>query len=158
MNQEIACAVDLGPVWTGSDVQNLLYTAAWDKGPTLSLWQRASGKIWGLPLGFWSQGYRRSGECTSATEKEILPAYEGIQAASEVTGNDVQFLLAPWVLVLNWMFKGEVLSTHHVTDAAWSKGVAFITQQAWMGNPSCPGLVEIIMDCSEGKNFGLTPE
>ena len=44
VKQEIARAVALGPVWMGQDVKNILYTAAGEKGPTWSLWQRASGE------------------------------------------------------------------------------------------------------------------
>ena len=44
IKQEIACAVTLRPVWMGQDVNNILYTAAGEKGPSWSLWQRASGE------------------------------------------------------------------------------------------------------------------
>ena len=56
------------------------------------------------------------------------------------------------------MLKGKVSSTHHATDATWSKSIALITQQVQMGNSCLPGLLEIIMDCPEAKNFGITPE
>ena len=54
IKQEMARAVALGPVQTEQDVKNILYTAAEEKGPTWSLWQRASGETSGRPLGFWS--------------------------------------------------------------------------------------------------------
>ncbi|KFV18712.1 hypothetical protein N340_13797, partial [Tauraco erythrolophus] len=41
IKQETAHAVALGPVWTGQDVKNVLYTAARENGPTWSLWQKA---------------------------------------------------------------------------------------------------------------------
>jgi len=44
IKQEIARAMALGPVWTGQDVKNILYTAAGEKAPNWSLWQRASGE------------------------------------------------------------------------------------------------------------------
>ena len=44
IKQEIAHAVALGPVRTGQDVENILYTAAGEKGPTWSLRQRAAGE------------------------------------------------------------------------------------------------------------------
>ena len=44
IKQEMACAVALGPVRTGQDVKKILYTTAGEKGPTWSLWQRASGE------------------------------------------------------------------------------------------------------------------
>ena len=56
------------------------------------------------------------------------------------------------------MFKGKGPSTHHATDATWSKWVALITQWARMRNPSRPGTLEIVMDRPEGKDFGASPE
>ncbi|XP_048808481.1 uncharacterized protein LOC125696616 [Lagopus muta] len=142
-------AVALGPVRVGQGIKNILYTAAGENGPTWSLWQRASGETRGRPLGFWSRAYRGSEEGYTPTEKEILAAYEGVRAASEVVGTDTQLLLAPRLPVLNWMFKGKVPSTHHATDATWSKWIALITQRAWMGNLSRPGILEVIMDWPE---------
>jgi len=56
------------------------------------------------------------------------------------------------------MFKERVPSTHHATDARWSKWVALVTQCSQMGNPSRPGILEVIMDRREGKDFGASPE
>ncbi|GAB0210166.1 hypothetical protein GRJ2_003482400 [Grus japonensis] len=56
------------------------------------------------------------------------------------------------------MFKERVPSTHHATDATWSKGVALITQWAQIGNPSRPGILEVITDWPEGKDFRMSPE
>ncbi|RMC17999.1 hypothetical protein DUI87_04875 [Hirundo rustica rustica] len=56
------------------------------------------------------------------------------------------------------MFKGKVPSTHHATDATWSKWIALITQRARIGNPNRPGILEIITNWPEGENFGLTDE
>ena len=55
------------------------------------------------------------------------------------------------------MFKGKVPSTHHATDATWSKWIALITQRVRMGNLSRPGILEVIMDWPEGKKFGTSP-
>ena len=85
---EIVHAVALGPVQAGQDVKNVLYTAARENGPTWSLWQKAPGERPGQPLGFWSRGYRGSKACYTPTEKEILAAYEGVRAASEVVGTE----------------------------------------------------------------------
>ncbi|XP_074720861.1 uncharacterized protein LOC141941783 [Strix uralensis] len=90
--------------------------------------------------------------------KEILAAYEGVRAASEVVGTETQLLLAPRLSVLGWMFRGSVPSTHHATDATWSKWVALITQRVFIGNPSHPGISEVITNCPEGKDFGMSPE
>ena len=38
IEEDIARAMALGPVWLGQDVKNILYTAAGEKGPTWSLW------------------------------------------------------------------------------------------------------------------------
>ncbi|KQK78875.1 hypothetical protein AAES_109815 [Amazona aestiva] len=83
---EIVHAVALGPVRTGPDVKNVLYTAAGENGPTWSLWQKAPGETRGRPLGFWSRGYRGSEASYTPTEKEILAAYEGVRGASELSG------------------------------------------------------------------------
>ena len=56
------------------------------------------------------------------------------------------------------MFKGKVPSTHHATDATWSKWVALITQRSRIGNPSRPGILEVITDWPEGKDVGISPE
>ncbi|RMC20303.1 hypothetical protein DUI87_01150 [Hirundo rustica rustica] len=117
IKQEIAHAVALGPVRTGPDVKNVLYSAAGNNGLSWSLWQKVPGETRGRPLGFWSRSYRGSEANYTPTEKEILAAYEGVQAASEVIGTEAQLLLAPRLPVLRWMFKGKVPSTHHATDA-----------------------------------------
>ncbi|GAB0209821.1 hypothetical protein GRJ2_003447800 [Grus japonensis] len=158
MKQEIVHAVALGPVRAGPDVKNVLYTAAGENGPTWSLWQKAPGETRVRPLGFWSWGYRRSEARYTPREKEILATYEGVRAASEVIGTEAQLLLAPRLPVLGWMFKERVPSTHHATDATWSKWVALITQRARIGNPNRPGILEVITDWPEGKDFGMSPE
>ena len=55
------------------------------------------------------------------------------------------------------MFKGKVPSTHHATDATWSKCIVLITQFAQMRNLSHPGISEVITDWPEGKKFGKSP-
>ncbi|KAM6384309.1 uncharacterized protein FN964_010298 [Alca torda] len=135
-----------------------VFKKAGDNGPTWSLWQKAPGETRGRPLGFWSRGYRGSEANYTPTEKEILAAYEGVRAASEVIGTEAQLLLAPRLPVLGWMFKGKVPSTHHATDATWSKWVALITQRARIGNPNRPGIVEVITNWPEGKDSTMPPE
>ncbi|GAB0207075.1 hypothetical protein GRJ2_003173100 [Grus japonensis] len=158
IKQEIVHAVDLGQVWARQDVKNVLYTTARENGPTWSLWQKAPGETRGRPLGFWSRGYRGSEARYTPTEKEILAAYEGVRAASEVIGTEAQLLLAPRLLVLGWMFEGRAPSTHHATDSTWTKWVTLITQRARIGNPNRPGILEVITDWPEGKDFGVSPE
>ncbi|RMC21685.1 hypothetical protein DUI87_02553 [Hirundo rustica rustica] len=84
IKQEITHAVALGPVRTGPDVKNVLYSAAGNNGLSWSLWQKVPGETHGRPQGFWSRSYRGSKANYTPTEKEILAAYEGVQAASEV--------------------------------------------------------------------------
>ena len=158
IRQEIARAVALGPVRTGPDVQNVLYTAAGEHGLTWSLWQKTPGETRGRPLGFWSRGYRGSEAHYTPTEKEILAAYEGVRAASEVVGTETYLLLAPRLPVLHWMFKGNIPSTHHATSATWSKWIALITQRARLGKSNRPGILEEIMEWPEGRDFGASPE
>ncbi|RMC14962.1 hypothetical protein DUI87_07141 [Hirundo rustica rustica] len=153
IKQEIAHAVALGPVRTGPDVKNVLYSAAGNNGLSWSLWQKGPGETRDRPLGFWSRSYRGSEANYTPTEKEILAAYEGVEAASEVIGTEAQLLLAPRLPVLGWMIKGKVPSTHHATDATWSKWIALITQRACTGNPNHPGILEIITNWPEGENL-----
>ncbi|RMC12924.1 hypothetical protein DUI87_10451 [Hirundo rustica rustica] len=56
------------------------------------------------------------------------------------------------------MFKAEVPSTHHATNATWSKWIALITQRARTGNPNRPEILEIITNWPESENFGLMDE
>ncbi|KAF4797053.1 hypothetical protein TURU_077953 [Turdus rufiventris] len=90
---EIAHAIALGPVRTGPDVKNVLYSAAGSHGLSWSLWQKVPDETRGRPLGFWSWSYRGSEVNYTPTEKEILADYEGVQAASEVIGTEAQLLL-----------------------------------------------------------------
>ncbi|RMC05661.1 hypothetical protein DUI87_17746 [Hirundo rustica rustica] len=158
IKQDIAHAVALVPVRTGPEVKNVLYLAAGSHGLSWSLWQKVPGETRGRLLGFWSRSYRGSEASYTPTEKEILAAYEGVHAASEVIGTEAQLLLAPRLPVLGWMFKGKVPSTHHATDATWSKWIALITQRAHMGKLNRPGILEIITNWPKGENFGLTDE
>ncbi|RMC09799.1 hypothetical protein DUI87_13586 [Hirundo rustica rustica] len=54
IKQEIAHAVALGPVRTGPEVKNVLYSAAGNNGLSWSLWQKVPGETRVRPLGFWS--------------------------------------------------------------------------------------------------------
>ncbi|RMC04998.1 hypothetical protein DUI87_18178 [Hirundo rustica rustica] len=110
IKQEIAHAVALSPVRTGPEVKNVLYSAAGNNGLSWSLWQKGPGETRGRSLGFWSRSYRGSEANYTPTEKEILATYEGLQAASEVIGTEMQLLLAPRLPVLGWMFKGKALT------------------------------------------------
>jgi len=40
----------------------------------------------------------------------------------------------------------------------WIKWVTLIAQRAHVGNPSHPGILEVIMHCPEGKDFGVSPK
>ncbi|TRZ06541.1 hypothetical protein HGM15179_014734 [Zosterops borbonicus] len=95
IKQEIAHAVALSPFKTKPDVKNVLYSAAGNNGLSWSLWQKVPGETESRPLGFWSRSYRGSKANYTPIEKEILAAYEGVQAASEVISTKTQLLLAP---------------------------------------------------------------
>ncbi|KAK4811370.1 hypothetical protein QYF61_027599 [Mycteria americana] len=90
--------------------------------------------------------------------KKETQAFLGLVVFWRMHIPEAQVLLAPQLPVLGWMFKGRVPSTHHTTDAMWSKWVALITQQARMGNPNHPGILEEIMDWPEDRDFGALPE
>ncbi|KAJ7399478.1 hypothetical protein BTVI_114603 [Pitangus sulphuratus] len=137
---------------TGPDVKNVLYSVDGDNGPSWSLWQKVPGETQGHPLGFWSRS------CRGSEANYIPTAYEGVQAASEVTGTEEQILLAPQLLVLSWMFEGKEPSMLHATDATWNKWITLITQHTRIENPNHPGILEIITNWPEGENFGLGDE
>ncbi|KAF4804387.1 hypothetical protein TURU_008424 [Turdus rufiventris] len=84
IKQKITHVVDLGPVRTGPEVKNMLYSTAGSHGLSWTLWQKVPGETHDQPLGFWSQSYKWSEVNYTPTEKEILAAYEGVQYASEV--------------------------------------------------------------------------
>ena len=44
IQQEIAHTIAPGPLQMEHDVKNILYAAVGERGPTWSLWQRASGE------------------------------------------------------------------------------------------------------------------
>jgi len=46
----------------------------------------------------------------------------------------------------------------HATHGMWSKWLTLVTQWARMGNHSCPGILELVMDWPEGKDFRMSPE
>ncbi|KAJ7428275.1 hypothetical protein BTVI_01048 [Pitangus sulphuratus] len=56
------------------------------------------------------------------------------------------------------MFKNKVPSTHHATDATWSKWMALITQRVRMKNSNRPGILEIITNWPKSGNFSLANE
>ncbi|XP_068035426.1 serine/threonine-protein kinase pim-2-like [Anomalospiza imberbis] len=91
IKQKIAHAVALGP-----DVKNVLYSAARNHGLSWSLWQKVPDETRGRPLGFWSQSYRGSEANYTPTENEILAAYEGLQATSEVIGHQGRDATYKW--------------------------------------------------------------
>lgn len=62
-----------------------------------------------------------------------------------------------WPVGVSWMFKGRVPSTHHAADTVWSE-LHSIPLWDRTGNPSHPGIWEVIMDWPEGKDFGLSLE
>ncbi|RMC16678.1 hypothetical protein DUI87_06617 [Hirundo rustica rustica] len=51
IKQEIAHAVALGPVRTGPDVKNVLYSAARNNGLSWSIWQKVPGETLGRTTG-----------------------------------------------------------------------------------------------------------
>jgi len=98
IKQEIGHAVACGPVQTGQDAKNMLYTAAGENGPTWSLWQKAPGNTWGQPLEFWSWRYRGSGVCYTPTEKEIgylkLPSW--VSSWDLRRTHEIIMMIVPW--------------------------------------------------------------
>jgi len=44
IKRQVVRVIALGPVWSGQDIKNVLYTAAGENGPTWSLWQTEPGE------------------------------------------------------------------------------------------------------------------
>ncbi|KAF4803638.1 hypothetical protein TURU_014394 [Turdus rufiventris] len=143
IKQEITHAVALGPVRTGPEVKNVLYSSAGNHGLSWSLWLKVPGETRGRPLGFWSRCYRGSEANYTPTEKEIFATYEGVQATSVVISMEAQLLLGPRLPVLGWMFKAKAPSSHHATNATWSKCIALIRQHNHIGKLNRPGILEV---------------
>ena len=87
-----------------------------------------------------------SKEGYTPTEKEILAAYEGVWAASEIVSTEMQLLLAPGLPELNWVSKGKVPFTNHATDDTRNKWIVLIAQRVRIENLSHPGILEMIME------------
>ncbi|RMC00280.1 hypothetical protein DUI87_22887 [Hirundo rustica rustica] len=148
IKQEITHAVALGPVRTGPDVKNVLYSAAGNNGLSWSLWQKVPGETRGRPLGFRSRSYRGSEANYTPTEKKILAAYEGVQATSEVIGTETQLLLAPRLPVLG--DEPEVESSRvepHTTVAEATEGEGGSSQLAELK------AVQLALDIAEREGW-----
>ncbi|TRZ08991.1 hypothetical protein HGM15179_018116 [Zosterops borbonicus] len=151
-----------------SQIVSPLYVVTWKKndfhcGPKkqqafAQIKQEISHAVALVPVRTGPECYKGSEANYAPTEKEILATYEGVQATSEEIGMEVHLLLAPRLPVLGWMFNRNASSTHHAIDTTWSKWIALITQGTCIGNPNCPGILEIITNWPEGENFGLTDE
>ncbi|KAK4817707.1 hypothetical protein QYF61_026397 [Mycteria americana] len=139
IKQEIACAVALGPVRTGPAVQNVLCTAAGEHGLTWSLWQKTSGETQGSEAHY------------TPTEKEILAAYAGVRAASEVVGTEA---LSPLGTATARATRG-VQRKHSLYT---SRTQRYMEQVARLGKPNHAGILEEIVDGPDGRDFGALPE
>ncbi|KAF4798793.1 hypothetical protein TURU_060696 [Turdus rufiventris] len=85
---------------------------SWEPWPVLESGRRCLARLGVDHWDIWSRSYRESEANYTPTVKEILAAYEKVQATSEVIGTEAQRLLAPRLSVLVWMFKAKFPSTH----------------------------------------------
>lgn len=110
----------------------------------MQLGKRASLRVFGKEhqvrpkvdlLDFGADDTEDPKNATFQLKKEIL-AYKGVRAALEAP--DCYWSAASFstLTTSSKLFKGKVASTHHATDATWSKWIALTTQWAQMGNPS----------------------
>lgn len=144
-------AVALETGWTGQDVNNVLYTTDRGDNPTWSLWQKVPEETqdWSIWSNIGSRGLKA---CYILTDKELLAAYEGVQAALEVIGTEAQLFLAPWLLVLHWMFKGRVPSSHHAADG----GTVMMESElvSTCNNPRPHAIFPALKNCYERWGLG----
>ncbi|RMC00119.1 hypothetical protein DUI87_23529 [Hirundo rustica rustica] len=90
IKQEIAHAVALGPVRTGPEVKNVLYSAAENNGLSWSLWQKVSGETRGRPLGFWSRSYRGSEANYTPQRRKYWPPVKEFKLPQSLTNEEEQ--------------------------------------------------------------------
>lgn len=131
--------------------------AAGENGPSWNHWQKASREGSKLTLRVLASGTLKIQGWLYSNWK-ILASYEGVCAVSDMISIEAQLFLAPWLPVLGRIFKGRVCSIHHATDAMWNKWGTPMIQCTWIGNPSGPGILEVIIDWPEGKDFGILPK
>ncbi|RMC04445.1 hypothetical protein DUI87_18888 [Hirundo rustica rustica] len=110
IKQEIAHAVALGPVRTGPEVKNVLYSAAGNNGLSWSLWQKA------LP----GNGKLQYG----APHDELHKLLKDKSQANEEHHNNEQVDKAAKVsqVDLDWQHKGEVFLARWAHDASGHQG------------------------------------
>lgn len=142
----------------GQNVKNILYTADGENGPSCSLCQKGIlgdlrmspgvleseiQSIWSLSKFNWKRDsgslWRGSSRLISVCHCSTVPP--GSLAAT-----------------LCWMFKSKVPSTHRATDATQTSWITLITQWAWIRNPNCPGILEVIINWPKGKSVRLSSE
>lgn len=113
---------------------------------------KVPGKTWEWFLRIWSWEHKGSLAWYTPTEKEMLEDYEGVWAASEVTGTEAQ-LLAPCLPVPGWMFKGKVLwiISHHWCYMDHANHTVSLNRK-----PQSHKILELIQTCSKGENFRLS--
>lgn len=63
----------------------------------------------------------------------------------EVNTDLLKFNLTCLLLIHRWL-ENDSEQTYHATDATWSKWVALVIQQAWIGDPRHPGIFDMITD------------
>ena len=118
--------------------KNMHYTTAGGNGPTWHLWQKAPGQTRGRPLRFWRWGCRGSKASYTPTEKEILAAYEGGRAASEVVGTEAQLPFAPWLLMKSKCPRavaGDKVPAVHLKNMLGQP--VWVSPATGKGQPSC---------------------
>ncbi|GAB0205154.1 hypothetical protein GRJ2_002981000 [Grus japonensis] len=95
IKQEIVHAVAFGPVRAGPDVTNVLYMQPRRTALPGVSGTKHQGRLEVDPWGFRVRDTEDPRPATLQLKKEMLAAYEGVRAASEVIGTEAQLLLAP---------------------------------------------------------------
>lgn len=112
----------------------------------------------GLTIRVLEPGQSRIRSSLPSNTKRHINRLWGVWSASEVVGTEACLLLALWLPVLHWVFRGSIPSTHQVTSATWNQWVALIMQWVQMGKSNLPGILEEIMDWPESWDFRALPE
>lgn len=130
------------------NVKNVLYSAAGEKGPSWSPCKKHPGRLednpWDSELGD-TKDLRPAPSWWYCSLQGYWQFMKGFDLLQKWLAANV--LLAPWLPVLGWMFKGRVPAAHHATGARWSKWITQTTQWAQTENASSLRILEFITNC-----------
>lgn len=119
------------------------------------LWQKIPGETLGQALRFLCLGYRGSEVCYTPTKKENsgLSCFRNYLYWS--TAPDKRLPVSAGLDVSKERSPLHIMQMILLTQSKW---VTLITQLPWIENPSHSGILEVVMDYPESKDFIMSLE